>query len=132
MKDCHFCSKSSTTIKKALKLCQRCHAVRYCSKECQTADWLQHKLVCVRIGPGEKAVRDRLNPNQEVLQAAMVEAHRCQRAGDRKGEAIALSRMGKTFIVLGQVENGMEAHEKCLAIGLELGDSSLMRRQSST
>jgi hypothetical protein len=33
--------------------------------------------------------------------------------------------MGKTFVVLGQVEKGMEAHEKCLAIGLELGDKGI-------
>ena len=57
-----------------------------------------------------------------MLQAAMVEAQRCQRAGDRKGKAIAFDVMGKAFIDLGQVEKGMEAHEKCLEIGLELGN----------
>jgi MYND finger len=29
-----------------LKKCRRCMAVRYCSKECQTADWAAHKGAC--------------------------------------------------------------------------------------
>lgn len=29
-----------------LKLCSRCRAVKYCSKECQTSDWKAHKAIC--------------------------------------------------------------------------------------
>ncbi|KAH0834240.1 hypothetical protein J3R83DRAFT_11557, partial [Lanmaoa asiatica] len=29
-----------------LKLCSRCHAVKYCSKECQISDWKVHKSIC--------------------------------------------------------------------------------------
>ncbi|KAJ7684235.1 hypothetical protein DFH06DRAFT_1155083 [Mycena polygramma] len=29
-----------------MKMCARCNFVRYCSKECQRADWGEHKLYC--------------------------------------------------------------------------------------
>lgn len=29
-----------------LQLCSHCQNVRYCSRECQKADWPQHKLIC--------------------------------------------------------------------------------------
>ncbi|KAJ7029715.1 hypothetical protein C8F04DRAFT_1236886 [Mycena alexandri] len=29
-----------------MKMCARCNVVRYCSKECQRADWGDHKLYC--------------------------------------------------------------------------------------
>ena len=32
-----------------LKKCGGCRRVRYCSAECQAAQWYQHKLVCARI-----------------------------------------------------------------------------------
>lgn len=32
--------------KKKLSRCGRCQGVTYCSRECQVADWTQHKLVC--------------------------------------------------------------------------------------
>ena len=31
-----------------LKSCSRCRRVEYCSKECQTAAWPEHKKVCVK------------------------------------------------------------------------------------
>jgi hypothetical protein len=34
-----------------LKLCSRCRAVKYCSKECQISDWKAHKPICRKGGP---------------------------------------------------------------------------------
>ncbi len=40
---CHFCKKGKgITIQK----CARCKSVGYCSKECQTKDWKNHKKEC--------------------------------------------------------------------------------------
>lgn len=44
---CHACGKDQTLdndIK--LRLCGRCEQVWYCSKECQTSSWLQHREEC--------------------------------------------------------------------------------------
>jgi hypothetical protein len=41
-KCCSYCKKSDTK----LKVCSRCKAVYYCSKECQKASWLNHKKEC--------------------------------------------------------------------------------------
>jgi hypothetical protein len=40
-KNCNICSKP------AASQCSRCKSVSYCSKECQLADWNQHKTRCV-------------------------------------------------------------------------------------
>jgi MYND finger len=37
-----YCRAAGCT-KEGKYLCQRCHKVGYCSKECQTADWKRHK-----------------------------------------------------------------------------------------
>jgi hypothetical protein len=40
--ECEVCSDSHEKLKK----CGRCGLVRYCSEECQTEDWAEHKHVC--------------------------------------------------------------------------------------
>ena len=48
------------------KRCSKCHAVSYCSKECQVADWARHRRLCVPLvikemgdkGRGLVATRD--------------------------------------------------------------------------
>lgn len=42
------CSKCSIELPKNHKCCP-CHAVAYCSKECQISDWPKHKLFCSTI-----------------------------------------------------------------------------------
>ncbi len=41
-----FCGSNAKTMK-----CSRCGITRYCSRECQKADWVVHKLNCVRATP---------------------------------------------------------------------------------
>ncbi|KAJ1473136.1 hypothetical protein T484DRAFT_1973719 [Baffinella frigidus] len=40
---CKKCGK----VDAALLNCAKCHAVKYCGKKCQTADWRKHKQICV-------------------------------------------------------------------------------------
>ena len=42
VRPCHYCGVVSTDF----KLCGVCRSVRYCSKECQAADWPQHRRRC--------------------------------------------------------------------------------------
>jgi hypothetical protein len=39
---CVWCNKSTSSI----SACSRCHWIKYCSRECQVADWPRHKLQC--------------------------------------------------------------------------------------
>ena len=34
--------------KEHLRECSRCHGIRYCSKDCQAADWSVHKPACTK------------------------------------------------------------------------------------
>ncbi len=46
---CWACAKVEDPSQGAWKLlvCKRCRTAHYCSKECQHADWKEHKAVCV-------------------------------------------------------------------------------------
>jgi len=46
-KKCSQCGKSKGTSK--LKRCGQCHSAYYCSKECQTAHYPEHKVLCLQI-----------------------------------------------------------------------------------
>ncbi|VDC05359.1 unnamed protein product [Peniophora sp. CBMAI 1063] len=43
---CARCSKTGGKDGGALKTCSRCHVYKYCSAECQRADWKTHKMSC--------------------------------------------------------------------------------------
>jgi hypothetical protein len=43
---CLVCRKSMQPDGSELMNCSRCHIAKYCSKECQRADWKKHKGVC--------------------------------------------------------------------------------------
>jgi hypothetical protein len=45
---CRVCSKEkSSSVSKLLK-CSRCNVAKYCSVECQRADWKEHKKTCAK------------------------------------------------------------------------------------
>ena len=62
---CYTCHKTVTGKKKFSK-CSKCHAITYCGKECQVADFARHKWNCVPVmvteyegkGRGVMAARD--------------------------------------------------------------------------
>jgi len=68
MKDRKSCSvcKKTVTGKKVLLTCINCHAITYCGRECQKADWDRHEWNCVPVmvteiqgkGRGLVAARD--------------------------------------------------------------------------
>ena len=40
------CAAAGCTSEEASSVCSRCKSVRYCSRECQRADWKAHKPAC--------------------------------------------------------------------------------------
>ena len=46
--ECYTCHKV-VTGKKKLSKCSKCHAITYCSRECQKADWPRHGWNCVPV-----------------------------------------------------------------------------------
>ena len=52
---CKFCKITNADKNVPLKVCSLCREVRYCCKEHQVSDWVQHKLLC------NAAVRARVN-----------------------------------------------------------------------
>ena len=48
-KYCHKCNKIYCKKLKQIKVCKKCHAITYCSEECQEADWPRHKDNCVPV-----------------------------------------------------------------------------------
>ena len=46
MKGCKHCRKVEKDPKVKFQYCDRCLKVCYCSKECQKANWIDHKLAC--------------------------------------------------------------------------------------
>jgi hypothetical protein len=45
------CAALGCASEEASSVCARCEAVRYCSRECQRADWKAHKPACVAAQP---------------------------------------------------------------------------------
>ena len=46
--ECFHCHKT-VTGKKKLSKCAKCHAITYCGRECQVADWPRHNWNCVPV-----------------------------------------------------------------------------------
>ena len=46
---CAKCLKSESEKGSTLMKCSRCRTVKYCSRDCQVADWKVHKRACSRI-----------------------------------------------------------------------------------
>eukprot|EP00592_Proboscia_alata_P029743 CAMPEP_0194447364 /NCGR_PEP_ID=MMETSP0176-20130528/128966_1 /TAXON_ID=216777 /ORGANISM="Proboscia alata, Strain PI-D3" /LENGTH=374 /DNA_ID=CAMNT_0039274213 /DNA_START=155 /DNA_END=1279 /DNA_ORIENTATION=- len=49
---CLKCGVTETVEGKRLKQCIKCKAVYYCSRECQVADWKEHKKLCKILKKG--------------------------------------------------------------------------------
>lgn len=47
---CRYCQNPATGMKK----CASCKCVRYCSKACQTSDWVSHKVACRLLKDAKK------------------------------------------------------------------------------
>jgi hypothetical protein len=43
------CAAEGCASAEASSVCGRCEAVRYCSRECQRADWQAHKPACAAV-----------------------------------------------------------------------------------
>ncbi|CAG8017467.1 unnamed protein product [Penicillium olsonii] len=43
---CRVCDNACKPDGSDLMNCSRCHTAKYCSRDCQRADWKEHKLVC--------------------------------------------------------------------------------------
>ena len=57
------CSRCRTSrAAEFIKLCGGCHTTKYCSVDCQRADWREggHKLECKKIGAAASAAADRV------------------------------------------------------------------------
>ena len=48
-KYCHKCNKIYDKKLKQCKVCKKCHAITYCSEDCQVEDWPRHKDNCVPV-----------------------------------------------------------------------------------
>lgn len=59
LKFCRNCNKSEPTqeFQRSLKQCSRCKQAFYCSRECQVADWKDHKTTCQPVGSASEAKR---------------------------------------------------------------------------
>eukprot|EP01104_Vermistella_antarctica_P019997 TRINITY_DN824_c0_g1_i1.p1 TRINITY_DN824_c0_g1~~TRINITY_DN824_c0_g1_i1.p1 ORF type:complete len:132 (+),score=13.86 TRINITY_DN824_c0_g1_i1:314-709(+) len=69
------CYRCETEESRKFKVCANCHVPRYCSRECQMADWkFRHKLVC----SDAKKEREQTKRVGELMQKmhANIDAHR--------------------------------------------------------
>ncbi|KAH7929998.1 hypothetical protein BV22DRAFT_1079996 [Leucogyrophana mollusca] len=60
MAKCNHCYRRGTEVK--LSACSRCKAAKYCSKECQKADWASHKEQCNKTVEHAEALKSVFNP----------------------------------------------------------------------
>lgn len=53
--NCNKCKKGSTDEARKLQLCGGCRTVQYCSRDCQKADWKNHKTFCKHLAKAKGA-----------------------------------------------------------------------------
>ncbi|KAH7913088.1 hypothetical protein BJ138DRAFT_1003056 [Hygrophoropsis aurantiaca] len=60
MSKCYRCYRTGLEVK--LSACSRCQAAKYCSKECQKADWGSHKEQCTKTVEHAESLKSIFNP----------------------------------------------------------------------
>ena len=95
--ECYTCHKVVTGKKKPSK-CAKCHAITYCSKECQVVDWPRHGWNCVPVmvteipgkGRGIVAARDIRIGELIFIDKPVIEVNGTEWKKNRKSEAVSL------------------------------------------
>ncbi|CAJ1956015.1 unnamed protein product [Cylindrotheca closterium] len=66
---CGHCGKSgsSETSHKSLKVCSQCSMMNYCSRDCQAADWKQHKKICKSVATSQTTTHGNSSQVQPTL-----------------------------------------------------------------
>jgi hypothetical protein len=64
LKTCQSCMKSSKDLDGKLLNCSGCEQQYYCSKECQIADWPQHKVQCKATRQCKQLIQSGLSADQ--------------------------------------------------------------------
>jgi TPR repeat protein len=77
---CALCATQGTNGK--LMKCSRCKHVQYCSRECQAADWKNHKKLCVAQSKRkqetvEKAINSSVTSNSAPPKSSGLETEEC-------------------------------------------------------
>lgn len=73
-----------------LKFCSRCKSVQYCSKDCQTKHWPEHKKVCKQMAAQRKAREEAERMMQESETQKRIFALADEYPDDLPGQANAL------------------------------------------
>jgi hypothetical protein len=55
-RECRACTKPVGGEGQPLLVCAGCMGVRYCSRDCQQADWRRHKKMCRRLPANSSTV----------------------------------------------------------------------------
>ena len=97
--ECYTCHKV-VKGKKKLSKCAKCHAITYCSKECQKEDWPRHGWNCVPVmvteipgkGRGIVAARDIKMGELIFIDKPVIEVNGTELKKNRKSEAMSVMK----------------------------------------
>ena len=101
--ECYTCHKVVTGKKKFSK-CSKCHAITYCSRECQKADWPRHGWNCVPVmvteipgrGRGLIAAKDIKKGELIFIDKPLIEVDKTKFLANTAAES---------FLILKKIEN---------------------------
>ena len=104
---CVVCCTSSNS-----KRCDKCRNVRYCSKQCQTKDWDNHKNTCVK----KKNVMGEKKRITEMFTECIdleMEKRKISNTNMLREGAIC-EQLGNIYTTLGHLNKALESYYKCL------------------